>query len=179
MGGIYFCRSCWLQTSGFHEWMLKPRCLVFPFHWLKGQAGLCLAPTHLPSPFSCKGGVIAWVAYLRSRYGIWRPFCLDHAGPAVELRAGSVTAHRQLILRRPIRLDVYPPGFVENTAWILGRLAHFLPFFHLFCFPGGVLLDLPETPFSTSSCAVYRFTSSVLSFLRKAVERTKCVLPCR
>lgn len=118
--GLRCCQVCWLRMSGFHYWMFKLRCLVFPFHWLKGQAGLCLGTSHLPSRFPVKGVVMPSAAYLRSHYGISCPFYFDHAGMAVEMRTGSVTAHWQFTLRQPFLLDVYPPGWVENTAWILG-----------------------------------------------------------
>lgn len=97
--------------SGFHRWMFKPRCLVFPFHWLQGQAGLCLAPSLLPSRYPEKGGVVPRAAYLRSRYGISCPFFW----PCCHC---PLTAHSQT---PPFFLnDVYPQGLVENTARILG-----------------------------------------------------------
>lgn len=115
-GGLYFWLGCWLRMSGFHYWMFKPRCLVFPFHWPRGQAGLCLALSHLPSRFPVKGGAVPSAAYLRNRCGISCPFYYDHAGIAMEMRAGAVTAHWQFVLRQLIPLDVYPQGIVENMA---------------------------------------------------------------
>lgn len=147
--------------SGFYYSMFKPRCLVFPFQWLKGQSGLCLAPSHLPSHLPVREGVVPCAAYLRSRYGICCPFCFDRTAMMVEMRAGSVTTHWRLTVRRPIVLDVYARGFVENTAWALGDIISPV------LFSRWRSAGPARSPPSISSCTVYHYTSSVLSFLSK------------
>lgn len=153
--------------SGFHHWMFKPRCLVFPFHWLKGQAGLCLAPTHLPSRFPVKGGVVPCAAYLRSHYGISCPLYFDQAGGGDEswichcpLTAPSQTLGLMFIHkpRWKIQLDFLETG---------GSLSILSPVL----FSRWSTVGPAWGPFST--WAVYRSTSSVLSFLRKSSNQWK------
>lgn len=109
-GGLHFGKGCWLRTSEFHLLMFKLRCLVFPFHWLKGLAGLCLAPSRLLSPFPVKGGVVPCAAYLRRYSGISCPFYFDHAGGGDEW---AVTAHWQLTLRHPSSCLM----FIHEARW--------------------------------------------------------------
>ena len=169
-GGLHFCKGCWLRLSGFHYWMFKLRCLVFPFHWLEGQAGLCLGPSHLPSHFPVKGVVVLCAAYLRSRYGISCPFYFDHAGMEAKMRAGPVTTHWQLCLRQASLLDVYAWGSVENTAWFQWISVHFSPV--LFSRKSTIRLHfiLGSLPLHLI-CQIFQFFLTNV----KSVERNKCV----
>lgn len=147
--------------------MFKLRCLVFPFHWLKGLAGLCLAPSRLLSPFPVKGGVVPCAAYLRRYSGISCPFYFDHAGGGDEW---AVTAHWQLTLRHPSSCLMFihearwkiQPAFLE-TGESLSILSPVL-------FSGWSAVGPTWSLFSTFSWAVYLSTSSVLRFfvLRKS-----------
>lgn len=164
-GGACFCQGCQLRMSGFHYRMFKPRCLVFPFQWLKGQAGLCLAPSHLPSHFPVKGGAVLSAAYLRSHCGICCPFYFN--------RAGMVAKMRQTTL-----LDVYPQGFEKNMAWILGD-RHISPSSsHLFCFPG---VRLTQRPFLylLSSSSLHPVCSQFLSKGSPSAKKQMCFVMWR
>lgn len=150
--------------------MFKLRCLVFPFHWLKGEVGLCLGPSHLPSHFPVKGEVMLCAAYLRSRYGISCPFYFDHAGMEAEMRAGPVTTYWQLCLRQASLLDIYAQGLVENTAWFQQISVH--PF--TCC-----VFQVVSVDFSTLQLMQFIAPSHLSAFYIKTkvipMERSKCV----
>lgn len=168
--------------SGSHRRMFKPGCLVFPFRWLKGQAGLCLAPSHLPSRFPVKGGVVPRAAYLRNRCGICRPFCFDRADGGDEswICHCPLTAHSQSPLSPAWCLSTRLGGKWNVNSW---RQAHLSPAFHLFCFPGGALLDPPEalSPLLLGQFIALPHLSSV--FLRKSKQANgknqMCFFFCR
>lgn len=165
-GGLHFCQSCWLRLSGFHHSVFKPRCLVFPFHELTTQAGLCLAPSHLPSRYPVKGGVVQSAAYLRSLHGISCPFCFDHgAGGGDEiwichcaLTARSQTAYSALCLSTRALWKIQPE-FLETCKYLSILLALLL---------SGLTASGPcRCLFSTSS-RPFHSTSSVFNFGRKS-----------
>lgn len=159
----FLCQSFQLRMSGFYYWMCKPRCLVFPFHWLRGQAGLCLAPTHLPSRLSCEGRCRAMRCLFEET--LWNPVSLlfwplSLCGGAWELDLSLPTDSSlsdspfcSLFIHRA--LWKIQPEFLETR----GPLALLSPVL----FSRWSTVGPTRGPFSTSSCAVYRTTSSVLS----------------
>lgn len=143
--------------------MFKLRCLVFPFHWLKGQAGLCLAPSHLPSHFPGNGGVVQCAAYLRSHLEAWRWRWALY-----------------LSLPTDSSLSDNPPFclmFIHKSLWKIQP--EFLETCGFLCILSPVLFSRWSSvgptrgPFSTDFWAVYRSASSVLRFWRKIKSQWK------
>lgn len=175
--GLSFCKACWLRLSGIHHWRFGSRCLAFPFHWLNGQAGLCLAPSHLPSRFF----FFLWREVSRRVLLIWGGAVESPVPPILPRADGGdeswprrcpLTAHSQTPCSSP---DVYPRlDSVENTAWISWRRGESLPIPSPVLFSGWSSVGTTWCPFFTSSRVVYHSSSSVLSFSkRKQKPRTE------
>lgn len=97
--------------------------------------------------------------------------------PAVEMELDLSLLPDSSALRHSfLLLHVYPQGSVENIALILEGRRPPPPSFHLFCFPGGALPDLPRP----SHHFLYNLSLRLISprFFResqKPVERGECV----
>lgn len=166
---VFFCEACWLRLSGIHHWRFGSRCLAFPFRWLNGQAGLCHAPSHLPSRF------FLWREVSRRVLLIWGGAVESPVTPILTGADGGdeswprhcpLTAHSQTPCFSP---DVYPRlDSVENTAWMSWRRGESLAIPSPVLFSRWSSVGATWCPFFTSSRVVYHSSSSVLSFQRES-----------
>lgn len=138
--------------------MFESSCLVFPFHWMEGQAGPCSALSRRHSRFPGKGGVLLCAAYLRSRCGI----CL-----ALEMSAGPVTAHSATTCMVFINITWWKPSpaFLEVVKCLSIFSPVVLP---LACSPLllGMFITLPGQTNLPSQVAAFANPRATVNFIQ-------------